>query len=98
MMKTVCIIPAFNEEKRIVKVIEGAKRYVDSVIVVDDGSSDATSEVSRKAGTTVIAHSVNRGKGRAIATGFTEAAKRAPDVVILIDADGQHDPNIYLIS
>ena len=62
-MKTVAIMPAFNEGKRIGSVISRTRKYVDRVIVVDDGSSDSTSSVAKKAGAMVIRHERNMGKG-----------------------------------
>ena len=64
-MKVTCVIPAFNEEKTVQKVVERAKLYVNEVIVVDDGSSDRTAEVAELAGAEVIRHLVNKGKGAA---------------------------------
>lgn len=91
-MKSVAVIAAFNEGERIGKVINGAKKYVDSVIVVDDGSKDKTSFVSRKAGAKVIRYETNRGKGYATRIGLQKAIAMKPDIIILLDADGQHNP------
>jgi glycosyltransferase involved in cell wall biosynthesis len=91
-MKTVAIIPAYNEEKRIVPVIRKTKKYVNTVIVVDDGSEDRTAEVSRKAGAKVIRYKENQGAGFATRIGIKEAIKGRPDILIFLDADGQHDP------
>src|SRR5690606_41701486 len=66
--------------------------YADNVIVVDDGSSDRTAEVARKAGAEVIVHEVNQGKGVALKTGFTAAASLGADVIVTMDSDGQHNP------
>jgi glycosyltransferase involved in cell wall biosynthesis len=84
------ILPAFNEEVAIGSIVILTKQYVDRVIVIDDGSSDRTSEVARRAGAEVIQHSKNLGKGRALKTGF-ESLKDT-DVIVTIDTDGQHDP------
>lgn len=85
-------MPAFNEEKYIAKTIIGCRKYVDKVVVVDDGSTDRTSEVARLAGAEVIRHPENRGKGTALKTGFEAAAKNGTEVIVTMDADGQHDP------
>jgi glycosyltransferase involved in cell wall biosynthesis len=91
-MKTVAVIPAFNEEKRIRSVIVQSKKYVDKVIVVDDGSNDRTADVSRKAGAEVIRYKTNMGKGYAMRIGLRRAISLKPRVIVSLDADGQHDP------
>ncbi len=85
------ILPAFNEEVSIGSVVLRARRYVDRVIVVDDGSSDRTAEVAELAGAEVIRHKVNMGKGAALKTGFEFLDSEM--VVVTIDTDGQHDPS-----
>ena len=84
------ILPAYNEEVSIGSIVLLTKNYVDKVIVVDDGSTDRTAELARKAGAEVIVHEVNMGKGRALKTGF-EAAEGA-DIIVTMDSDGQHNP------
>ncbi len=91
-MKIVAIIPAYNEERTISEVIKSTKKYVDEVIVIDDGSKDKTSEMSKFANF-VATHPINMGKGVALKTGFEAAIKRGADIIITLDADGQHDPN-----
>jgi glycosyltransferase involved in cell wall biosynthesis len=73
-------------------VIRGAWEHVDEVIVVDDGSTDQTTEVARSAGATVFCHERNRGKAMALMTAFEVAANHGIDTLVLIDADGQHNP------
>ncbi|MDR3292416.1 MAG: glycosyltransferase family 2 protein [Methanobrevibacter sp.] len=92
-MNVMIIIPAFNEEKHIKDVVNTALKYGD-VIVVDDGSSDNTSENARSSGVKVIVTKTNKGKGNAIKTGIKEALKSSYDVFIFLDGDGQHDPNL----
>jgi polyprenyl-phospho-N-acetylgalactosaminyl synthase len=89
----VAVIPAYNESTRIVDVIHAAKEYVDQVIVVDDGSTDDTPKVSRKAGAMVIRHIENCGSGASTMTGIEVARELKADVIITMDADGQHDPH-----
>lgn len=93
-MKKGILLPAYNEEKTVGKVIEECKRYSPEafIVVVDDGSEDATAEVSKKAGAYVISHKFNKGKGEALKTGLEYFKKRGYDAVVVIDADGQYSP------
>ncbi len=86
-------LPAYNEERYIAKVLLKVKKHVDEVIVVNDGSTDMTAEIARALGATVIDHPRNMGYGAALKTIFTEARKRNPDILVILDADDQHDPN-----
>jgi glycosyltransferase involved in cell wall biosynthesis len=87
------VIPAYNEEKTIGRVIEDTKRYVQNVIVVDDGSSDGTGNVALGAGATVLRHSKNLGYGSALATGFNYFKNNGAGVMVVLDGDGQHKPS-----
>ncbi len=89
--RVVVVIPAFNEERFIGSVVVQAKSYADTVIVVDDGSSDKTADVAAAAGALVVQHETNKGKGVALNAGFSYARNLGADVVVTIDADGQHD-------
>ena len=91
-MRIACIIPAFDEEPTIERIASGARRYCDQVFVVDDGSSDRTAELSRKAEATVISHLIRLGTGGAISTGFCAALKTECEIILTMDGDGQHDP------
>ncbi len=84
------IIPALNAERTIARVVVDARKELEPVLVVDDGSRDATGEVARAVGATVLRHDVNRGKGGALKTGFAWALAQGFDGVITLDADGQH--------
>jgi glycosyltransferase involved in cell wall biosynthesis len=86
------VIAAKNEADNIYDVIKNTKRYVKKVIVVDDGSTDATYEKAKKAGAVVLKHIVNLGKGAAIKTGCEYAVSEKASVIVLLDADGQHEP------
>jgi glycosyltransferase involved in cell wall biosynthesis len=92
-LKTVVAIPAFNEERTIAKVIIRAKAYVDKVVVVDDGSHDDTALIAQALGAVVLAHEKNLGKGAALRDCFEWAKGVGAEVLITIDADGQHDPS-----
>jgi glycosyltransferase involved in cell wall biosynthesis len=85
-------IAAYNEARYIGSIVLQARRYVNEVIVVDDGSTDNTAEVASLAGAIVIVHSENRGKGAAIQGILAEAKRKNPDVLVLLDADAQHNP------
>jgi len=87
------VIPAFNEEKTIIQVVEGARKHVDQVLVIDDGSEDSTGERAISAGANVIRIPKNSGKGNALSIGLTTAALNRSNVIVCLDADGQHDPN-----
>jgi glycosyltransferase involved in cell wall biosynthesis len=89
--KITLILPAYNEEISIGSVILIAKNYADHIIVVDDGSSDRTASIARKAGVEVIVHEKNTGKGGALKTGF--AAAEGADIIVTMDSDGQHNPS-----
>lgn len=86
------IIPAYNEAKRIGPVIDKIKAYSKNIIVVDDGSSDNTSSISKQHKAIVLDHIINLGKGSAAKTGCDYAINKGANILILIDADGQHDP------
>ena len=90
--KIIAVIPAYNEERFIGSVVLKAQQHADAVIVVNDGSTDATGEIAEAAGAIVVQHPQNQGKGVALATGFRTAQELDPDVVITLDADGQHQP------
>ncbi len=92
-MKTFAVIPAYQEETRIGQTIRDVLPYVDHVIVVDDGSGDATVDRAREAGAVVFRHAVNRGQGAALRTGTEGACRLGADFILHIDADGQHDAN-----
>jgi len=91
-MKLICI-PAYNEETNIGKIIKNCKKFADKVVVCDDGSIDYTAELAKKEGAIVLQHEKNQGYGSAIATLFDYSRKENADMMVTIDADGQHDPN-----
>jgi len=85
------VIPAYNEEKNIEWIVNESKKY-GKVIVVDDSSKDQTSELAKKAGALVIKHEKNGGLGTSLRSGFEKALEMRADIIVTIDADGQHDP------
>jgi len=89
----VACIPAYNEERRIARVIVDTMNQVDQVIVCDDGSTDMTGRIAEKLGATVITHKRNLGYGASIASLFEKANEMKAGVVVTLDADGQHDPH-----
>jgi glycosyltransferase involved in cell wall biosynthesis len=90
-MKSIVIIPAFNEEAAIGAIVKRSLRYVDDVLVIDDGSVDDTSRIAEDAGAHVIKHYNNLGKGVSLKDAFGEVS--GYDIVVTIDGDGQHNPD-----
>lgn len=86
------VIPAYNEATRIGSVVRDARRFVDGVIVVDDGSRDGTAQAAKEAGATVVRHAHNGGAGAATMTGIEAARLLGADTIVTLDADEQHDP------
>jgi len=93
-MKRICaVLPSYNEEKNIANVIKGVLKNNIDVLVVDDGSTDKTSQLAEKNGAVVIRHLKKKGKGASIKDGLSWAADKGYDYIITIDADGQHNPD-----
>ena len=90
--RVIAAIPAYNEERYVGSVVLKARKYVNEVIVFDDGSNDGTAEIARLAGATVLRQESNYGKGTAIRGILSEMRHHPPDVLIFLDADGQHNP------
>ena len=89
-MKITVGIPAYNEEKNIAKIIVELKKTVDQIIVCDDGSTDSTSEIAESLGATVVKHAKNSGYGMAIRSIFLKSREINADILVTLDADGQH--------
>ena len=87
------LIPAYNASRSLRGVIEGIKGYGLDIVVIDDGSTDTTTEIARDAGVQALRHRFNRGKGVALRTGFQFLLQKGYGAIITIDADGQHDPS-----
>jgi glycosyltransferase involved in cell wall biosynthesis len=88
-MKITAVIPAYNEEESITEIVKKTIKYVDEVVVIDDGGTDKTSERATEAGARVIREHVNRGVLYATQRGLAEATG---DIIVTLDADGQHNP------
>jgi len=93
-MKVIVVIPAFNEEKNIGRVVCGIKEIYNDfeIIVVDDGSGDKTAAAAVKNGAIVLRHLINRGQGAALKTGTDYAIKIGAEIIVHFDADGQFEP------
>jgi glycosyltransferase involved in cell wall biosynthesis len=89
-IRTLAVVPAYEEGRRIGSVVLQVKPYVDQVLVVDDGSHDDTARIAEAAGALVTRHEHNRGKGCALNTGLMRARQLGATAVVLIDGDGQH--------
>ncbi|MEO8045001.1 MAG: glycosyltransferase family 2 protein [Spartobacteria bacterium] len=88
------VIPAYHEEVHVGGVAERTCAQLDHVVVIDDGSTDATAARAREGGAEVIVHPVNRGKGESIKTGLRHwLAREAIEYILILDADGQHLPD-----
>ena len=92
VIRTLVAMPAYNEESAIAKTILGAQQHADKVLVVDDGSKDETTRIAGALGAIVIRHEVNRGYGGALQTIFSTAREMGVEELVIIDADGQHNP------
>src|SRR5688572_17928360 len=86
------LIPAYDEDRFIGSVVLKARRFVDLVIVVDDGSTDETAALAEAAGAQVISQPRNRGKAAALNVGFEAARELGALAVVLLDGDGKHNP------
>jgi len=91
--KIIVATPAYNEEKYIGSIVLQARQYADEVLVVDDGSTDRTAKIARLSGATVVRHDKNEGYGVAIQSILAQAKERAADVLVILDADAQHNPD-----
>lgn len=84
------VVPAYNEGSSVGEVVRRVRARYPKVVVVDDGSADATAQVARDAGAVVLVHVLNRGQGAALKTGMDYALSVGADIVVTFDSDGQH--------
>src|ERR1700677_410288 len=91
-MKICALIPVFNEAAYIAKIVEETRGHVETVIVIDDGSSDGTAQIALAAGATCLGSQVNYGKSSALRLGIDFARTNGFTHVITLDGDGQHLP------
>jgi glycosyltransferase involved in cell wall biosynthesis len=88
-------LPVFNEQDHIVSVLDEVKRYCSEILVIDDGSSDGTAEIlTQQDGIRVVTHATNQGYGAALRTAFRYSIEHEFDVLVTIDCDGQHEPQL----
>jgi glycosyltransferase involved in cell wall biosynthesis len=94
-VRCVALVPAFNEEANVGRVVDEIRAVAPTfdVVVVDDGSYDRTAEVAREHGATVVRLPFNLGIGGAVQTGFRYAFEQGYDLAVRLDGDGQHDPS-----
>ncbi|MEK9696794.1 MAG: glycosyltransferase family 2 protein [Candidatus Poseidoniales archaeon] len=92
-LKIVAGMPMFNEEETIGSVIVSTLRHVDMVVCIDDGSSDSSASIAEACGAQVIQHRSNRGYGATMKTLFRHALELDADILVILDSDGQHNPN-----
>jgi len=92
-MKTLIVVPAYNEAKVLRKTLKGLKAVADvDILVVDDGSLDKTAVIAWGEGVSVVRHAINMGLGAALETGFEAARRGGYDRMVTFDSDGQHEP------
>ena len=94
MRSVTVLLPGYNVARHLPKLVDDLRASLPeaSLLLVDDGSADATAATARALGLTVIEHEVNQGKGMALRTGFAAAVDAGTDAVITMDSDGQHLP------
>lgn len=91
-MKVIAVIPAYNERKTIAEVVKRTRKFVDKVVVIDDGSKDNTGELARKEGAKVLVNKQNMGVGYSKRRGIKTAIEFGADIIVTLDADLQHSP------
>ena len=90
--KVFAVIPAHNEEQTVERVVKDTLKHVDKVLVVDDASHDRTGAMARRSGAITIRRNISQGVGAAMSTGLTKALELGANIIVTLDADGQHNP------
>ncbi len=90
--KVCAIVPCYNEEASVRRVVDAVRKHLECCIVIDDCSTDRTASVAAKAGARVLRHERNMGKGMALKQGFALASASGFNAAVTLDGDGQHDP------
>ena len=90
--RVVVVIPAYNAAQTLGAVVAESRKFIDTIVIVNDGSEDETAAMAMTSGAELVSHSHNRGKGAALKSGFAWALEHSFDAVITLDADGQHLP------
>lgn len=90
--KVLALLPAYNEAAHLGRVLEGVKKQIRDILVVDDGSKDNTVEIAKAAGVELLSRGYNCGKGQSLKDGYSWALEHGYKAVIMLDSDGQHDP------
>src|SRR5437016_13216323 len=91
-LRVIAIIPAYNEENSVRRIVKDTSCFVDEIVVVDDGSEDMTAKEAESAGAKTIRHPSNSGIGRSRRTGYGYCLSKPCDMGVQLDADGQHEP------
>jgi glycosyltransferase involved in cell wall biosynthesis len=93
LMRVLTAIPVYNEQRHVEEVLREVRRHADSIVVINDGSTDGTANIlARQTDLEVITHPKNRGYGAALMTAFGHTLDRGYDVLVTMDCDGQHEP------
>jgi len=92
-VKIIVAMPSYNTELFVGEVVSKAKKYVDQVVVIDDGSHDSSARAAKDAGALVVNHVTNQGYGEAIKSCFEVAKANKADILVILDSDGQHNPD-----
>ncbi len=91
-MKVIAVIPAYNEGKTIEEVVKRTRKFVDEIVVIDDGSKDNTCKLAEKEGAKVLVNKQNKGVGYSKRKGIKRAIFLGADIIVTLDADLQHSP------
>src|SRR3989442_4354731 len=91
-LRVIAIIPAYNEVNSVSRIVKDASRFVDEIVVVDDGSEDMTAKEAESAGAKTIRHPSNSGIWSSLPTGYGYCLSKPCDIVVHVNAHGQHEP------